>query len=231
MVGNLFYDLKYIFNPSKCLACNILVNKDEKNICISCRHSISQVELLTNNSNLLDLVFFGRIKVEESAYLMLYRKDGKVQRLIHQLKYQNRQEVGTILADWFGPQLNESGRFQDVDVIVPVPLHPKKLRLRGYNQLTTFGRGLSKYLQVPFDEDVLIRTNHKASQTLKDRLNRWVNVKEIFDVKTLDKWHDAHILLIDDVVTTGATLESCALALRKIPNVKISILTMAKAHY
>ncbi|MDP2059547.1 MAG: phosphoribosyltransferase family protein [Flavobacteriaceae bacterium] len=161
--------------------------------------------------------------------MLYFRKSGKVQNIIHNLKYHGREDAGILLANWFGHELLEEERFQIIDAIVPVPLHKKKLRQRGYNQLTAFGNRLSEIYQRPYVEDVLVRKYANTSQTFKDAFSRWMNVKEIFDVQNTEILTNKHILLIDDVITTGATLEACAISLLKINGVKISILTLAKA--
>ena len=229
MLKDWLFDIKFLFFPDYCLGCNDLLIKEEKKICIACRHDLPIVDLSLNNSDFLNLVFYGRLSLQESASLFYFRKSGKVQNIVHNLKYHGREDVGKLLADWFGYELLEEKRFQTIDAIVPVPLHKKKLRQRGYNQLTTFGLRLAEIYQKPYVEDVLIRKYANTSQTFKDAFSRWMNVKEIFDVQNIEKFAHKHVLLIDDVVTTGATLEACALSLQKIPGVKISILTMAKA--
>ncbi|PJB11710.1 MAG: amidophosphoribosyltransferase [Flavobacteriales bacterium CG_4_9_14_3_um_filter_40_17] len=229
MLKDWLFDIKFLFFPDYCLGCNDLLIKEEKKICIACRHDLPIVDLSLNNSDFLNLVFYGRLSLQESASLFYFRKSGKVQNIVHNLKYHGREDVGKLLADWFGYELLEEKRFQTIDAIVPVPLHKKKLRQRGYNQLTTFGLRLAEIYQKPYVEDVLIRKYANTSQTFKDAFSRWMNVKEIFDVQNIEKLAHKHVLLIDDVVTTGATLEACALSLQKIPGVKISILTMAKA--
>lgn len=229
MLKDWLYDIKFLFFPNYCLGCDALLIKEEGNICLTCRHDLPTIDLSLNNSNFLDLVFYGRVSLEESASLLYFRKSGKVQNIVHNLKYHGREDVGVFLADWFGFVLLEERRFQTIDAIIPVPLHKKKLRQRGYNQLSTFGKRLAKIYQKPYVEDVLVRKYANTSQTFKDAFSRWMNVKEIFDVQNVEELKNKHVLLIDDVVTTGATLEACALSLHKIPGVKISILTMAKA--
>jgi ComF family protein len=229
MLKDWLFDFKFLIFPEFCLGCNALLIKEEKKICITCRHDLPAIDLKLNNSDFLNLVFYGRVTLQESASLLYFRKSGKVQNIIHNLKYHGREDVGILLANWFGFELLEEKRFQTIDAIVPVPLHKKKLRQRGYNQLTTFGKRLSEIYQKPYVEDVLVRKYANTSQTFKDAFSRWMNVKEIFDVQNPEKLTNKHVLLIDDVVTTGATLEACALSLQKIPGVKISILTMAKA--
>jgi len=220
MLKDWLFDFKFLFFPEFCLGCNVLLIKEEKKICITCRHDLPAIDLKLNNSDFLNLVFYGRVTLQESASLLYFRKSGKVQNIIHNLKYKGREDVGILLA---------KKRFQTIDAIVPVPLHKKKLRQRGYNQLTTFGMRLAEIYQKPYVEDVLVRKYANTSQTFKDAFSRWMNVKEIFDVQNTEILTNKHVLLIDDVITTGATLEACSIALLKINGVKISILTLAKA--
>ena len=150
-----------------------------------------------------------------------------MKKLIHQLKYKNNQEVGAFLGNWFGKKLLESDKFNDIDYIIPVPLHKKKLIQRGYNQLTKFGEKLSEIFCIQYIENVLIRTSTANTQTFKKRIERFKNLETKFSVSNLDLLNNKHILLIDDVVTTGATLEACCKELLKAKNVKISIITLA----
>ena len=159
--------------------------------------------------------------------MFYYKTKGVSQQLIYQLKYRGQQDIGSLLGNWMGAQLKDCQRFPKVDYIVPVPLHAKKLRKRGYNQLTTFGLSLSEIIKTPYLEDVLVRKSKTDTQTLKQRFDRWKNVQEIFDVSTSNFFDNTHVLLIDDVITTGATLEACANQILKSNNVKISIVTMA----
>lgn len=229
MLKDWLFDFKFLFFPEFCLGCNVLLIKEEKKICITCRHDLPAIDLKLNNSDFLNLVFYGRVTLQESASLLYFRKSGKVQNIIHNLKYKGREDIGILLANWFGYELLAEKRFQTIDAIVPVPLHKKKLRQRGYNQLTTFGMRLAEIYQKPYVEDVLVRKYANTSQTFKDAFSRWMNVKEIFDVQNTEILTNKHVLLIDDVITTGATLEACSIALLKINGVKISILTLAKA--
>lgn len=150
--------------------------------------------------------------------------------MIHNLKYRGHEEVGKILGHWYGSELKNLPHFKNIDCIVAVPLHPKKLKERGYNQVTTFGQALSKELNIPFDENLLIRNIYAKTQSKKNLEERTQIVKPVFDVVFETKHHNKHFLLIDDVITTGSTLESCGRALLKIPGAKISIVTMAMAH-
>jgi ComF family protein len=173
--------------------------------------------------------FYGRIPVEHVSALLYFHKKGIVQELIHSLKYRGQEAIGTVLGEWYGEELKSSQLLQTVDAIIPVPLHPKKLRERGYNQVTEFGNALAKKLEIPVNNSILYRQVYSKTQSQKNRLGRTEGIDTIFDVSFDEKDHNKHFLLIDDVITTGATLEVCAKALLKIPGTKISIVCMAMA--
>jgi ComF family protein len=173
--------------------------------------------------------FYGRIPVEQVSALVYFHKKGIVQELIHSLKYRGQEAIGTVLGEWYGEELKSSQLLQTVDAIIPVPLHPKKLRERGYNQVTEFGNALAKKLEIPVNNSILYRQVYSKTQSQKNRLGRTEGIDTIFDVSFDEKDHNKHFLLIDDVITTGATLEVCAKALLKIPGTKISIVCMAMA--
>jgi len=173
--------------------------------------------------------FYGRIPVEHVSALVYFHKKGIVQELIHSLKYRGQEAIGTVLGEWYGEELKSSQLLQTVDAIIPVPLHPKKLRERGYNQVTEFGNALAKKLEIPVNNSILYRQVYSKTQSQKNRLGRTEGIDTIFDVSFDEKDHNKHFLLIDDVITTGATLEVCAKALLKIPGTKISIVCMAMA--
>jgi len=173
--------------------------------------------------------FYGRIPVEQVSALVYFHKKGIVQELIHSLKYRGQEAIGTVLGEWYGEELKSSQLLQTVDAIIPVPLHPKKLRERGYNQVTEFGNALAKKLEIPVNNSILYRQVYSKTQSQKNRLGRTEGVDTIFDISFDEKDHNKHFLLIDDVITTGATLEVCAKALLKIPGTKISIVCMAMA--
>ncbi len=150
--------------------------------------------------------------------------------MIHNLKYKGQENIGTVLGEWYADELKTLEILQSVDEIIPVPLHKRKLRERGYNQVDNFGKTLSKGLNIPFNPDLLVRNIYSKTQSKKNLLNRSEGIDTIFDVVFSEKDHDKHFLLIDDVMTTGSTLEACSHALLKIPGAKISIVCMAMAH-
>jgi ComF family protein len=185
---------------------------------------------IENPDNEVIRKFYGRLPVEHVSSLLYFHKKGIVQKLIHHLKYRNRQQVGTFLGDWYGEELQKIHSEIKFDAIIPVPLHKKRMKERGYNQLTTFGQALSKSLQIPILEDVLHRNTYAITQTKKSFLERTEAKKTVFEVEFNESHHNKHFLLIDDVITTGSTLEQCGKAILKIPGARLSIVCMAYTH-
>ena len=161
---------------------------------------------------------------------MYFNKKGIVQELIHNLKYKGHEEIGTVLGNWYAEDLKELKLEKTFDAIIPVPLHPRKFKERGYNQVTTFGKALAENLKITFNDAVLYRKKYSKTQSKKNLLGRSENIENIFDVEFTEADYNKHFLIVDDVLTTGATLEACSRALLKIPGAKISIVCMAMAH-
>jgi ComF family protein len=159
-----------------------------------------------------------------------FNKEGRVQRLIHQLKYKGKKEIGFFIGKQYGVELKSSPDFNTVNTIIPVPLHPEKLKKRGYNQSEYFAKGLAAIMNTEINTTTLVREKANESQTKKSRYERWKNVEFVFQLKTTAALEGKHILLVDDVITTGATLEACANVLQQIKGVKISIATIAYAN-
>ncbi|MDV7186245.1 phosphoribosyltransferase family protein [Lutibacter sp. TH_r2] len=222
--------LRNIFNlfyPDICLCCEKQLTDNEQTVCLTCRFDFPITNFTSEKDNLVEKAFYGRIPIQSATALFYFLKKGKVQVLIHQLKYKGQQQVGTFIGNWLGDDLLQSNRFKNVDIIIPVPLHKNKLKTRGYNQVTTFGKALSNKLNIPYAENVLVRTSFTRTQTKKIRVDRWKNVQEIFKNSNPPALDNKHILLIDDIITTGATLEACYFELKKSKNIKISIACMA----
>lgn len=224
---NSLHNIFDIFFPNTCVICENQLIKAEDMVCISCRSDLPFTQFSSWKDNKVEKSFEGRIRIENATSLLYYKRKGKVQKLIHQLKYKNRQEIGTLLANWLSVEIIESKRFDKIDFIVPVPLHKRKLKKRGYNQVTTFGETLAKSLDSKYLENVLVSISKSATQTLKTRFERSANVQEKFEITNKDILKNKHILLIDDIITTGATLEACCIKLLDIENIRISIATMA----
>jgi len=223
---NPVFDILNLFYPRSCLICKNSLHNGEDVLCVLCRSDLPLTNFTKHKANEVELSFNGRILIIAATSLLYYHKEGNVQRLIHQLKYRNQQQIGCFLGVWLGEEMLLSKRFEHIDYIIPVPLHPKKLKRRGYNQVTTFGRSLEEKLNVPLMEDVLIRSSGSKTQTLKNRFDRSSNVEEKFELVDKEVLENKHVLLIDDVVTTGATLEACCIQLMQASNVKISIASM-----
>lgn len=223
----MFHDLANLFYPQLCYCCNEELTKNEKIICTSCLHELPLTNFHHNNENAVKKVFYSRIQLQHATSLLIFRKKGMVQELIHNLKYRGHKEIGIFLGEWLGAELSEITTFQEIDTVVPVPLHKKKLRSRGFNQVEGFGKELAKSLNAEYVNNVLLKVTASKTQTLKKRLSRWGSIEESFIVKNPEVLNNKHILLVDDLITTGATLEACALKLQEIEGIKISIATMA----
>ncbi len=221
-----FQSIFNLFYPALCLTCGNHLVQNEFILCSTCRHKLAETDFCESSNNLIETALEGRVPIVAGTALLYFRKKGIVQSLIHSLKYKGRQEVGLFFARWMGKQLKESERFKNLDGIILVPLHAKRYKQRGYNQLTVFGNELSKELEIPVYKDVLIKIGQFKSQTKKDRFSRFDKINERFHIVDTNRLKGKHLLLIDDVFTTGATLEACANEILKTPKVQISIATM-----
>jgi len=229
---NLFSSIFKILYPTLCLTCECHLVQNENVICSACRHKLPETDFIDSPDNLIEKALQGRVQITAGTALLFFRKKGIVQKLIHALKYQNHQEVGVFFGQWMGNQLKLSNRFKDIEGIVLVPLHPIKQKQRGYNQLTFFGNQLAKELNIPVYNELLIKVGKSNSQTKKNRFSRFEKINERFHIVDTNKLNGKHILLVDDVFTTGATIEACANEILKTPNVRISVATMVVSdHY
>lgn len=226
----MFKSIINLFFPPICSGCHSLLITNENVICTLCRHNLPLTNHHINPENEAVKKFYGRIPVEYASALLYFHKKGIVQELIHNLKYKGQEEIGTVLGEWYAEELRNLAIIKSVDQIIPVPLHKRKLRERGYNQVTNFGLALSKNLNLDYNESVLYRKIYSKTQSKKNLLNRSDGIDTTFDVSFTEKDHNKHFLLIDDVITTGSTLEACSHALLKIPGAKISVVCMAMAH-
>ena len=218
-----------LFFPKVCPGCQELLDVSEYVFCTSCRHEIPLTNHHLEQQNEIYKKFYGRIEIEYASAFMLFQKKGIVQQIIHQLKYKNQQEIGTALGHWYSEILKDYIKNQEFDCIIPVPLHPKKHNQRGYNQVENFGKTLAHNLNISYDPTFLYRAVNTKTQSKKNRLGRTENIQDIFKTNLHSEYQNKHFVLVDDVITTGATLEACAKALQKIPGSKISIICMAIA--
>lgn len=213
--------------PRLCLHCQQETAVKSHMFCMHCLHDYVETDYHLVVDNPVALHFYGRVPIERAASLLDFKKGTLSQTLLHELKYNHRQEIGTALGARFAKKVKPSGFFEGMDLIIPVPLHPKKLRQRGYNQSMLFAKGIQEHSDLPVWGNILVRKVHTGTQTRKKRMERIDNVAEAFHLKDPDQIQRKHILLVDDVVTTGATLEACAAKLLAIKGTKVSVATIA----
>lgn len=218
-----------LFYPKLCLVCEQKLISQEYFICLKCLLHLPRTNFHKMKDNPMEELFYGRIHIERASALFEFKKGSPYQKILHHLKYRGMKELGEFMGIHFAHQLKNSEFIKSLDFICPVPLHPKRERKRGYNQSYHLAKGLSDTLDIPLENQVLKRKIHSTTQTRKNRFERWQNVDGIFEVQNIHVFQNKHILLLDDVVTTGATLEACSQTIIKNCNAKISIATLAIA--
>jgi len=224
-----FADFVSLIFPELCQACAKSLYRNEEIICADCLYNLPFTDFHLHPDNAVARSFWGRVPIETASALLYFSKGSRVQNLLHQLKYKNKPEVGVYLGKLAAKSLLQNSVFATADMIMPVPLHQQKQLKRGYNQSLCIAEGLSQKIRIPVENQNLIKTTSTESQTKKSRISRYENMKEVFWVKNPEKLTGKHILLVDDIVTTGATLEACCNVLLQVPGVKISIATIAVA--
>ncbi|GAA4456579.1 ComF family protein [Nibrella saemangeumensis] len=224
---NNFVDLLY---PVSCLGCSENLTPNEEILCVQCRVKLPVTDLTKTSSSGVALQFAGKVPLDFAYSYLVFSKKGIVQRLIHQIKYKGQKEAGAVLGRWFGYELKE--KCQDIaeaNLLIGVPLHPVRERQRGFNQSEWIAKGLSEALKIPVNTTALKRTRFEASQTRKGKGARWENVKDVFAIADAESIQGKRVILIDDVLTTGATLEACASQLLKAGCASVGVLTLAAA--
>ena len=225
----MFKSLVNLFFPKVCYACLNVLEDNQDTICISCRHNLPVTNFHFNNDDTVTKVLYGRAIIEQGTALFRFEKKGPVQQLIHGLKYRGYENIGAVLGNWLGGELKTLSHYNAIDLIIPVPLHKKKLKQRGYNQVAKFGQHIAKQLGADYRDDILLKVTNTKSQVTKKRFARWQENDTLFTANHIDSINNKHILLVDDLITTGATMEACINVLAKAKNVKISVATMAIA--
>ena len=215
--------------PTLCASCGKALHRNEKAICVNCLGDIPRTEYYMDKDNVVAKLFWGKVKLEFGLSSFVFVKKGKIQKLMHELKYRGNTEVGEVLGIELGKEIKKLEGVTQVDFVVPVPLHPKKLKLRGYNQSDFIANGVAKVLGCEVGSDILLRNHFTESQTKKSKYERWENVGSVFQINRKDEIKNKHILIVDDVVTTGSTIEACCIALKEIEGVKLSVATLASA--
>ena len=218
-----------LFFPNLCLACYTKRPLRQSLFCLTCKLALPYTDQIKIPDNELEHRIFGRFKIRRAAALFRFRKGGKVLKVIHQLKYKNRPEIGLELGKEFGRRILLADHFTVPDMIIPIPLHYKKQHLRGYNQSYEFGKGIAQVLGIPIYDNILIKHTASTSQTNMNRLERLENVMNSFKIKQKEKIKGKHILLVDDIITTGATIEAAAQKLLKTQNLSLSLAIIGMA--
>jgi len=224
---SLLDDFISLIFPRICACCGNSLWKHEVIICTSCDFHMPRTNFHLEKDNPVSRIFWGMARIESATAYSYFNKGNKVQRLVHLLKYKDRKDIGIFIGEKQGLFLKNSPFFSTVEIILPVPLHKKKLMQRGYNQSEQFAIGIAGAMHVPVNSHILFRTKYTETQTRKSRFNRWRNVSEMFALRDHSLLAGKHILLVDDVITTGATLESCISVLSSVPGIRISIAAIA----
>ncbi len=222
------YEFSTLFFPNCCIVCGEKLLPSEESICLKCLYKLPKTHNFSEVGNSTETLLAGRFPFERAASFCVFSKEGMFQSIIHQIKYKHKEKLGIAMGRLFGQDLKGSDFIRPIDLILPVPLHPKKQKERGYNQSERIAEGLSEITAISVSRGNLVRTIYNPTQTKLNKTQRWENVKNIFEVINPVEFSGKHVLLVDDIITTGSTLEACAMALGKCRDIKISVATLAK---
>ncbi len=221
--------LVHLFYPTLCEGCNRPLISGEIVLCLECEDMLPLTNYHAQNNNETTLRLAGRVPFVRASSFAFFTEDSLLQHLMHGLKYKGKKNIGTYLGTQLAQSLNTTDWLSDINVIIPVPLHPSKEALRGFNQSTVIAKAIGKSTGIPISDQILIRTRETDSQTKKTRSERTANMQGAFSLSEATSLNGKHILLLDDVLTTGATIEACAAAFSAIPDLKISVVTIGIA--
>lgn len=225
----IFKDIVHLFYPRICAGCNTPLLAQEEIICLMCNIKLPRTDFVLKNDNTISKIFWGRVPLEFASSFLYFRKEGLTQKLIHQLKYKNRKDVGIFLGSMYANEIKTAIKEKKIDIVTTVPLHPAKLLKRGYNQSDYIAQGFADTLGISFIPNLIIRNENTSTQTLKKRYERWENMADKFSVNSKYDLNGKTVLLIDDVITTGATIEACCKILFKENNVKVAVISLCYA--
>ncbi|MDC6388105.1 ComF family protein [Maribacter sp. PR1] len=226
-LSNIANDINTLLLPPTCFGCNNRLNRGEKLLCTVCRHQLPLTDYNFNEENPVDRIFYGRINIKKASSFLHFTEHGVVKNLIHNLKYRNQEQIGKFLGDWYGQIILHNNYLPKIDFVIPVPIHRRKLKKRGYNQTTLFAKQLAARLKCDCIENVLVKTANTRTQTKKNRLARWYDNRSLYILVNKDLLTNKTILLVDDVITTGATMELCAESLLNIEGTTLYVVSMA----
>jgi ComF family protein len=219
-------DFSHLAFPFNCYGCNKALDSHELPVCDDCREGLPVTRYWEYDDNTVKKLFWGKITLEHACAFTFFTKGGIIQHLIHELKYKGKTRVGELMGNFFAERLKGTV-YESVDVVVPVPLHSKRLRSRGYNQCDYIAGGIATSMGKSYNLSVVQRLRANETQTKKGVYDRWINVQELFRVHGPQFVKDKHVLLVDDVVTTGSTLEACAGAILQVPGTRVSVAALA----
>lgn len=222
-------NLLEMFYPSVCEACDESLMQGEEVICTKCRYDIAKTNFAEENNNPVEEIFWGRENISSATAYCYYLKGGVMKPLLHKLKYRSKPEIGVELGKMLGGTLLNNSKYADLDFVIPLPLHPKRFHTRGYNQSEKIAQGICEVVDKTIETNNLYRSIETKTQTKKNRFQRWENVSDIFQLKKSESLKNKHVLLVDDVITTGATLEAATKTLNSVEGIKVSIATVAFA--
>lgn len=229
MILNWIIDFFHLFFPKTCVVCGGALGEKDHYLCVSCHAHLPRTGYYLEEDNDVARLFWGKVSLIHAASYFYYSKGSDYCRILYRLKYHYCKEIGEVMGRCMAAEMQNSMFFEGIDLIVPVPLHKKKQRLRGYNQCEWIAKGVSAVTGIPVNTSGLVRIVDNSTQTKKSAHERWENVQNIFSVVPSAEFANKHILLIDDVLTTGATLYACAAILKELEGVEVSILTLAVA--
>ncbi len=224
-----FRSLAHLFFPRRCVVCGTCLQAGEEILCMHCNLAMPRTNYHLCADNPVERMFWGKVPLQRATSYLFYHKGSEYRRILHLLKYSGRRDIGETMGRFLAAELAECNFFEGVDVLVPVPLHPCKEKKRGYNQCVCIARGISAVTGIPLCTSAVVRSVRTDSQTRKLGHERWKNMESVFALHHPELLAGKHVLIIDDVLTTGATLTACADALSKAPEIRVSLLTLAVA--
>lgn len=227
MLKKALHPLLHLFIPHQCAGCGSDIMSRQQVLCMHCINRLPVTSFCDHANNPVEKIFWGRMPVTAAASYLYFSKDSVLQHIIHELKYKGNKELGSFIGRKMGEALLSAQRFNDMNALIPLPLYAARERKRGYNQATLLCRGMAEVLNLPVLTQVIHRHTSSETQTNKNRIDRWLNMQGKFVLQQPDAISGKHILLVDDVITTGATLEACGQELLTAPNIRLSIMTMA----
>ena len=222
-------DFLSLIYPRNCVACGNSLFKHEDQVCNYCYTNLPKTNFHKQPRNPVDVLFYGRTPLLIASSFYLFQKKGSIQKILHAIKYKSNKDLAVLVGKWYAEDLKTDPVISKSDYIIPVPLHSKKFKMRGFNQSEEFAKGLSEGLKTPLNTSVLKRKEFTETQTKKNKYERWENVEDVFELITPEMFKNKHVVLVDDVITTGATIEACCQLLQQIEGIKISVLSIAYA--